>query len=171
VNSQLEEAMRDRDTVIRAPHDDDDPRHSVAMQEEGATVTLFFEPDGAFWSGDGQLLEIRLLPSSGGEFEPWRLLPNLPLYLRYARARAAWKHGDAAAALRALRQVSSTRRGFSDDYLRIVTELYELLVTEGEKYPIKTLAKTQQVDVSTASRWVSAARNRGFLDSPKGGKS
>src|SRR5215207_4266820 len=110
--------MLDRDTVISIPHDVTvtrtkhgrtrrkvhDPRVSVAMQEEGATLTLFFEPDTAL-SGDAPLLEIRLTPAAGGEFEPWRLLPNLPLHLRYARARPAWKRGEASAALQALGQV------------------------------------------------------------------
>jgi hypothetical protein len=171
--------MLDRDTVIRSPHDVTvtrkggrterqvhDPRVSVAIQEEGATLTLFFDADTA-WSGDAPLLEIGLSPTASGEFEPWRLLPNLPLHLQYARASLARQHGDVDAALRALRKVSSTRRGLSDDFLRIVAQIYESLVTEGERYPVKALAKAQHVDVSTASRWVTAARDRGLLEPPK----
>jgi hypothetical protein len=162
-------------TVIRNPHevvvtrkagrthrDKVDPRVSVAMQEEGATLTLFFDPETAL-SGDAPLLEIRLTPTAGGEFEPWRLLPNLLLHVQYARAELAWDRDDASAALRALRQVSTTRRGLSDDFLGTVARLYDALIAEGEKYPVKTLAAAQHVDISTASRWVSAARARGLL--------
>jgi hypothetical protein len=168
--------MLDRDTVIRVPHDQTvtrkdgrtrrtthDPRVSVAMQEEGATLTLFFEPDTAL-SGDAPpLLEIRLTPTVGGEFEPWRLLPNLPLHLQYARASLAWKRDDANAALRTLRERSFTRRGLSDSHLRYVAEIYKSLLAEGERHPVKALAAAQHVVISTASRWVTAARARGYL--------
>jgi hypothetical protein len=168
--------MLDRDTVIRSPHEAtpirkkgrsehrvDDPRMSVSMQEEGATLTVFFDPETA-WSGEAPLLEVRLTPTDAGTFEPWRLLPTLPLHLQYARAAVAHRHDDVAAALRALRQVSSTRRGLSDDFLRLVAQLYESLVKEGESYPVKALAAMQHVDKSTASRWVSEARRRGLLE-------
>lgn len=166
--------MLDRDTVIRSPHkvvvkrQDGrtqrrvlDARVSVAMQEEGATLTLFFDPDAD--STDAAVLEVRLSPPADGEFQPWRLLPNLPLHLQYARASLAWRKDDAGAALRALRQVSTTRRGLSDDFLKVVASLYESLKVEGEQYPIRALAAAQHVDKSTASRWVSAARRRGLL--------
>jgi len=167
--------MLDRDTVIRDPHDvvvtreegrtkrrTIDPRLSVEMQDEGAALTLFFDRDTAY-TGEARLLEVRLTPTAGGTFEPWNLMPDLSLRLTYARARLAWEHHNAAAALRALRQISSTRRGLSDAFLRIVAQLHESLVAEGEPYPVKALAKTQQVDKSTASRWVTAARARGLL--------
>jgi hypothetical protein len=168
--------MLDRDTVIRSPHaathvrkdgrtvtQVDDPRVSVTMQEEGATLALFFDRERA-WAGDAPLLEVRLTPTAGGVFEPWRLLPTLPLQLQYARASLAHDRDNVAAALRALRQVTTTRRGLSDDFLRLVAELYGSLVAEGESYPVKALAAAQHVDKSTASRWVSAARKRGLLD-------
>jgi len=170
-----EDRMLDRDTVIRSPHaatvtrkdgktsrDIEDPRVSVAMQEDGATLTLFFDPERA-WTGEAALLEVRLTPTTGGKFEPWRHLPHLLHHRQYALARLARDHGDIAAALRALRQVSSTRRGFSDDFLRLVAQQYETLVAEGEPYPVKALAELQPVDISTASRWITAARARGCL--------
>jgi hypothetical protein len=171
--------MRDRDTVIRHPHEANvtrkagrkhvdviDPRVSVSMQEEGATVTLFFDPEKAH-AGDAPLLEVRLTPLASGEFAPWRLLPKLPLHTRYARASLTWEHEGAAAALRALQAVDERRRGLSDDRLRYVAEVYEGLVAEGEKYPIKALAAMQHVDKSTASRWVAKARERGLLKDRK----
>jgi hypothetical protein len=168
--------MIDRNTEIRHPHDEvvtrkdgvtervtRDPRTSVSVQEEGATLTLFFDPDRA-WTGDAALFEVRLTPTAGGEFQPWRLMPTLMLHLQYARSTLAREHGDAHAALRALRRLSSTRRGHSDDFLRIVAQLHGQLIEEDEPHPIKALAKAQDVDVSTASRWVTAARHRGLLD-------
>jgi hypothetical protein len=169
--------MRDRDTVILDPHDVTVSRHggrtkrdfrdrrvSVAMQEDGATLTLFFDPDRAR-SGDARLLEVRVTPTAGGNFEPWRLLPQLPHHVQYARASLAHRPEDVVAALRALRQLGKTRRGLSDDYLRFIAEQYESLVAEGEPYPIKALAELHRADKSTVSRWVSAARRRGLLGS------
>jgi hypothetical protein len=87
----------------------------------------------------------------------------LPLHTRYARASLTWKHEGAAAALRALQGVDERRRGLSDDRLRVVAEIYEGLVAEGERHPVKALAAMQHVDKSTASRWITAARQRGLL--------
>jgi hypothetical protein len=167
--------MHDRDTEIRHPHDStvtreggrkqtrvDDARVSVSMQEEGATLTLFFEPETA-WSGEAPLLEVRLNPTAGGTFEPWRLLPQMLHHLQYARASLARDEGRADAALGALQKLNSTRRGLDDEFLRVVAHNYETLVAEGEPYPVKTLAAMRSVDKSTASRWITAARARGYL--------
>lgn len=132
------------------------------MHEQSAVITLFFHPESAL-AGDAPLLEVRLSPTAGDTFEPWKLMPQLPLYLRYARASLAGQHGDVMSALRALRQVTSTRRGLSDDFLRLVATAHDSLTAEGEPYPVKTLAEMQHVTISAASRWISAARQRGFL--------
>lgn len=167
--------MLDGETEVRVPHAAtktrkgttiDDPRTSVAMHEQCATITLFFDPEKAL-AGTAPLLEVRLSPAAGGTFEPWKLMPQVPLYLRYARASLTHQDGDAMAALRALRQVTSTRRGLSDDFLRLVAQTYESLVAEGEPSPVKTLAELQQVTISATSRWISAARARGFLPTEK----
>ena len=175
--------MRDRETEIHDPHDVtttrrdgrterqiNDPRVSVSMQEDGATLTLFFDADTA-WTGNAPLLEIRLSPTNGGTFEPWRLLPTLPHHLQYACARLAGRNrDDVVAALKALRRVNSPRRGLDVDFLRDVAAYYKRLIDEGERYPIKALAAMQNVDKSTASRWVSAARARGFLSTSESEK-
>jgi hypothetical protein len=67
------------------------------MQEQGAAVTLFFDRELAF-TGDAQLLEIRLSPPASGNFDPWRLMPDLPLHLAYARASLAGRNDDVVAA-------------------------------------------------------------------------
>jgi hypothetical protein len=167
---QLEAALQDKDTVIRRPHDatvtrengrkvvdERDPRHSVEMQEEGAAITLFFDPDGH------ALVEVRLTPAAGGAFEPWRLIPHLPLHVQYARARLAYREGDAIAALLSLRETVSTRRGLNDDFLRAVALSYVALIREGERYPAKAIAEYARADKSTVSRWLSAARTRGLM--------
>ena len=155
--------MLDRDTHVRSPHSDADPRLSVAIQEGGATITLFF-PLETGWSGDAELLEVRLEPSNGEGFEPWRLMPRLPLYLQYARATVAHRHDDTAATLRALRALGATRRGLGDDFYALIAESYRSIVAEGEKHPVKALSEMHTADISTASRWISEARRRHFLE-------
>jgi transposase len=54
-------------------------------------------------------------------------------------------------------------RGLTSDFLRLVARKYRAIVAEGERYPAKELALSQQVDKSTLSRWLKAARERGFL--------
>ena len=169
--------MLDRNTVIRDRHipakagkdgkrhgPDPDPRTSVTMQDDGATVTLFFDP-GTAWTSEALLLEVRLTPPESGEpFEPSRAMVRLPLHIRYARASLRHDRADKVAALRALRDVDVTRRGLSNDLLRAVALTYDSLIAEGEPHPVKALAAMHGVNKSTASRWVSAARSRGFLD-------
>jgi hypothetical protein len=160
----------DRNTVVSIPHDATvtreggrkvvdvhDPRHSVAIREDGATLTLFFDPDTA------ELVEVRLTHAASGEFNPWQLMPKLMRYLQYARGLLAHEEGDVVAALAALRESGKARRGLPDDALEIAAADYKTLVSEGEPHPIKALAKLRGVDKSTASRWISAARRRGLL--------
>jgi hypothetical protein len=177
-NLQPGDLMRDRDTVITSPHDvtvtwDEekgekhvevhDSRTSVAMIEGGVKLTLFF-PDESGLSGDADPVEIRLEPHNKRQlFDPWRLMPGLPLYVSYARAAMAWRWGDAGRALTALRELGATRRGHKDDFYRAVAELHTALVDQGEPHPVKALAAMQPVDISTASRWVKEARQRGYL--------
>lgn len=153
--------MRDKDTVIRLPHSDTDPRVSVTIKDEGLTLVLFFV--AADVTGKGPLLELRLEPDADKPFEPWHLMPRLPLYLQYARAAIAWRDNDALAAMRALREAGATRRGLNDDFYRSVAESYDSLIAEGEQHPVKALAAMQPVDISTASRWIKEARRRGFI--------
>ena len=127
--------MLDSETVIRSPHDAtvtlrrgnkhvqvNDPRTSVTMADQGCEVVLFFE--GADFSGEAQLLEVRMLPAAGAPFEPWRCVRRLPLYLKYARAAMTWEHRDATKALWVLRQLGNTRRGLSDDFYRRIARSY-----------------------------------------------
>jgi hypothetical protein len=167
----------DRETVITHPHDAAvitrrvgkrhvairDPRTSVAMVEGGVKLTLFFEGDTAF-TGEASPVEIRLEPHEGSEvFDPWRLMPKLPLYVSYAKAALAWNEEDVRRTLSALRSAGTSRRGLGDQFYRTVAEAYKSLLDEGERHPVKALAGMQPVDISTASRWISEARRRGYL--------
>ena len=154
--------MRDKDTLIHVPHSPDDDRISVRMVESWATITLFY-PGETGMSGDEQPVEIRVEPPPQGDFTPWHFAPRLPLYLKYARAAILWDDADAVVALRALREVGSTRRGLNDDFYERVAESYKTIQAAGEPYPVKTLAKLNSVVISTASRWITEARRRGHL--------
>jgi hypothetical protein len=137
------------------------------MVEGGATLTLFF-PAETGWSGEAEPLEIRIEPHEGDDpFEPWRLMPRLPLYLQYARASLAHRDDDIRSALKALREVGASRRGLGDEFYRLIAQSYEALVSEGEQDPVKALAEMQPVDISTASRWIKEARRRGYLPKAK----
>ena len=154
--------LLDQDTVITF---DGDKPVTVAMQEQGATLTLTFAHDsGEVWLGETALLEVRLTPAVDGTFEPWRLVPNLPLHTKYARAALARDKDSIRAALSALQKENAPRRGLDDGFLRLIGDLYRSLVREGEPYPVTAIANAQHAHKSTASRWVSAARSRGYLE-------
>ena len=176
-------ALLDRETVIRSPHDATvtfpegkkhvevhDPRVSVAMVEGGVKLTLFFEHENAF-AGEADPVEVRLEPHEGSDpFDPWRFMPKLPLYVSYAKASLAHRENDIRRALSALRTIGVSRRGLGDQFYRTVAEAYESLVASGERYPVKALAEMQPVDISTASRWISEARRRGYVPPSEPGK-
>jgi hypothetical protein len=167
--TEEEALVLDSETVVRSPHSADDPRTSVSTDHEGVALTMFFDREGA-WTGEAPLLEIRLTPPAAGKFEPVRLMPALLLHERYARATLARNRGDILDALRMVRENSSPRRGLSDEHLRIVAEVYRALVAAGEPHPVKALAAMAPADKSTASRWISAARARGYLLDEEDGK-
>lgn len=132
----------------------------VVIYESCAVLTLIFGKEGGH---EAKLSEIRLEPPGIGQFEPWHLTSRIPFLIQRARAELAANQGDPFSAIRALRQVTWTKRGFPDSFLRLVASAYGVLVADGEPHPVKALAKSQPVDVSTASRWLKAARARGFL--------
>jgi hypothetical protein len=166
---RIGDAMLDKNTAIHVPHSPDDPRISVTMVESWATITLFY-PRETGLSGEDQPIEVRLTPPRAGEFEPWHLAPRLPLYFKYARAAILWNDGEAVRALRALRDAGATRRGLTDDFYCRVADSYKTIKAAGEQYPVKALAAMQPVDISTASRWITEARRRGYLPPAEPGR-
>jgi hypothetical protein len=161
LESRMEAPMLDKNTEVHAPHSKKDKRVSVTMVESWATITLFYLETGL--SGDDQPIEVRIEPPPSGQFEPWQLAPRLPLYVKYARAAMLWDDGAAVNALRALRDAGATRRGLSDDFYRRIADSYETIQAAGERYPVKTIAELNNVVISTASRWITEARRRGYL--------
>jgi hypothetical protein len=170
--------MLDSQTEIRHPHtakvtrrggkkhvDVEDPRTSVTIRDRGCRLVLFFDS----LASDAALVEVRVLPD-GKRFAPQTFVPQLPLYLMYARAAIAHDRGDAQAALKALRQAGTTRRGLGDDFYKRVALIYKALVSEGEPYPVKALAAHEHVSISAASRWITGARERGYLEEAEDGK-
>jgi hypothetical protein len=150
--------------VIRAPHSRSDPRVSIRILDEGVALTLFFAPAATpAIAAEGPVVEARIESGNDEPLKAWRLLPRFPLSQQYARAAVAWRDDDVRAALEALRKAGPTRRGLPDDFYRAVATIYGALVDEGEQHPIKRLAEGQSVDISTASRWVSGARDRNYI--------
>jgi len=154
----------DKQTVIRQPVKTTrrggkkhvvDPRTSVTMPTPGGEITLFF--DGPL--ADGRLREVRIEPGA----EPWRLVPQLSLYVNYARAVAAWRDADRAAALRALMDAGVGIRGRGDGFYRAVAAEYDSLVAVGSAAPIKTIAVNANVTIAAASKWVKKARDLGYV--------
>jgi hypothetical protein len=100
-----------------------------------------------------------------------RLARNLPMYVDYARAMSVWKQGkheDRIRALEALRrEAGKSRRGLPDTFYREIAAEYEALVEADDPHPIKTIAEARPVDKSRASRWVTEARDRGYIKPTK----
>jgi hypothetical protein len=121
------------------------------IKERGCSLTLHFS---------GPERGKRLDPAKARE-----LIPELDLYLATARAALAWEIKDFREAVEALQQVTRPGRGYPDDHYRIVAKKYNALVAEGEAYPVKALAAMYpgRTHISTASRWITEARRRGYL--------
>lgn len=151
------------ETVAYAPRawSETEDRVVVSMKSHGCELLVFFTD----LSGEGPIQEFRLLPDSS-ELEPKTLrqfAPQAPLYVQHARAMIRWDRGEIAETAAALRTIGATRRGLGDDFYKLVAQNYEALVAEGERHPIKALAEMHHVVVSTTSRWVTEARNRGLI--------
>jgi hypothetical protein len=89
--------------------------------------------------------------------------PRSPLYLQYARAAMTDNDDDWTGSLRALREIGATRRGLGDEFYRQIGSNYAAITAEGEPHPVKALAEMHHVVISTASRWITEARRRGYI--------
>jgi hypothetical protein len=157
--------MQDSETHIYGPraYSKDDERVSVHIREHGCVLQLWF----ADLSGEGPVLEQRLLPDGPGGLEPHKLrefVPRSPLYVSYARAAIQFRRGDALQAAAHLRDVGGPGRGHTDEFYRLIARDYKTLLDEGEKHPVKALAAMHHVVISAASRWLSVARGKGLID-------
>jgi hypothetical protein len=160
--------MLDRDTVVYGPgsRPDGDPRVCIEMHDRGCQLEFFFED----LAGDGPILEIRLLPDAKnltpGSLR--ELMPQAAVYTRYARATIKHQRSEAAEHIAALRELGATRRGLPPEFYRRVASNYRALVAEREQHPVKALAAMHSVTISTASRWISEARRRGYIEANDG---
>jgi len=138
----------------------------VIIKERGCELVLHF----ASAKPGAALLEIRISPERGKNLEPAKarqLFPQVDLYLAAARAALAWRPddgGDFRAQADLLREVGRPGRGLTDDFFKLIGAHHKALVAEGEKAPVKALADIHHVTISAASRWVTEARKRGFID-------
>jgi hypothetical protein len=156
--------VRSKDTVIydagTHPELTDDERVIVSMKDRGCEILLFFDDLAV----EPPVREVRLRPAFKTKpFEPWRLMRELPLYLVYARAEAAFQHDNADAALRELRRMNRPGRGFDERFLRSFADRFNALVEAGERYPSKAFAETYRFDKAQVSRWLKAAREADLI--------
>jgi hypothetical protein len=153
------------------PQDYGDPAKGgdVVIEERGCALILRFRGR----ERDAPLKEIRLVPGKGTKLDLAKareFVPRLDRYLAVGRAALAWDHEGVRAAATVLRQDGRPGRGLSPDFIRLIAQQYEARVAEGDKHPIKTLADMYHVTPSPASRWVTRARDLGYLP-PKEAKS
>jgi hypothetical protein len=139
----------------------------VAIRHRGLELRLYFED----MSGEGDPREIRLLPDDAETLDPKALrslAPQTELYLASARAAIRWRRQDLYGAIEALRSVERRGRGLGDDFYRAIADHYNALVAQGEPHPVKTLGEIHHVTISAASRWLTEAKRRGYLEAERG---
>ncbi len=140
---------------------------TAVLTEHGCELHLHF----ASTKGDAPLVGVELKPAKGTRLDPVfarYYLPRLDLFLAPARAALDWDFGKVREAGEKLRGGNRPGRGLSPEWLQYIAAEYQALVDEGEKHPIKALAaRYQPVHPSAVSRWVKAARNRGYLPPKK----
>jgi len=136
---------------------------SAVFPADGCELHLHF----AARSGDSPLVGVELKPAKGDSLDPVfarYFMPRLDLFLAVARAALDWDFGKVREAGEKLRAVNRPGRGLSPEWLRYIADEYKALVAGGEKFPIKALTAIHQpVHPSAVSRWVSKARDSGYL--------
>ena len=150
----------------------DDKRSWVTIEEEGNPwpVTFYFVPveedDGTQrWASVGVEVGAR-------DFTDGEEVPELPptelrnvadhfvrwLDLAHYAAVLDWDNRDRVAGR--IRRTKPAR--IDDDWLKMIAAEYEARTERGEP-AVSDIARTHDVTRSAASRWVKAARDRGFL--------
>jgi hypothetical protein len=164
--------MRIEDSRAQRWQSDTDPRPSASMKDRGVEVVVLFDDESFKTAGaeKADVVEIRLRPSEAGPLDAGALsalMPRSGLYVRFARALSAMDFPTLEEKAKLLRDFGSTKRGLTDELLETIAGQYFALQAEGEPHLVKTIATLHSVDISTASKWISRARSRGFLP-PKG---
>jgi hypothetical protein len=143
---------------------------TAVVTHQGLKLVARFAPGDL--AGKGPVQELRVLPS-GAPLESRalrRFAPKAELYLNFARSamrilgspegESLESYRDAAEPLRRLR---APGRRLDDNHYKGVARDYETLVAGGELHPVKAISQMHGVTIGAASRWLSGARERGFL--------
>ena len=159
--------MIDDDNVVILSDPKTDPRIKVTIPDDTYPwpLVLYFES----LADDAALVGLEL----GTDEQPFkgvavadvqRLASNLALYVHYAHAWFALDRGEVRRSLDLLSEVGRTRRGLSGRLLKTIANEYNARVEAGDPAPITAIAEAHGKAKSTASRWVSAARARGWIN-------
>jgi hypothetical protein len=145
---------------------------TTVIEHRGFKLVLRFDKDDL--AGEGPVQEIRLLPDTL-PLEPsvLRLMPGLSLYIGLARrhmelfgkaepaSKDQWHRFHEA--FKAFRAVAGPGRALPPGFYRLLGAQYKLMVDGGEQHPVKGIADFHSVKISTASKWLKEARQRGYL--------
>jgi hypothetical protein len=147
---------------------------TAVVRHRGVKIVLRFAK-GDF-AGEGQMQELCVRPDTKPvEARVLRLLSSkADLFVDYARS-AMRIYGTREGTLKerwaafyrkgkTLREVGGPGRGLDDDFYRMIAEHYKTLVDEGEPHPTKALGETHHVTISAASRWITEAKRRGYIE-------
>jgi hypothetical protein len=126
---------------------------------------------------DGDLREMRITagipgdPLAGRELR--QVAPDADLYIAYARSAMNWlnpnvpwdeRKGNFAQAVEALRPLGGPGRRLPPEFYRRIAVQHKAMQAAGEPHPVKAISEVHHVTISAASRWLSKARDLGFLD-------
>lgn len=124
---------------------------------------------------DGDLMEMRITAGAPGDplagRELRQVAPDADLYVAYARAAMNWinpsvpgRREDWRRAAEALRPLGGPGRRLPPKFYRNIAEQHRAMVAAGEPHPVKAISEAHDVTISAASRWLTKARQLGFLD-------
>ena len=153
---------------------------TAVIEHRGFKLIIRFAPGDL--TGEGDVQEIWIRPGS----EPLesrvlrRIAPQAELYLAHARAamrsggepiergnfaaQAERQSKDLRDSAETLRSIAGPGRGHSPYFYELIGREYSELVRGGEPHPVKALAAAHYVTISTASRWITEARRRGYVE-------
>ena len=155
------------------------PTPTAVITHRGCKLVIRFEGEDDT-EGEGPLHSVEILPGDEALEPPAvrQFVPQFPRYLAYAQAamrilgdrhgipdEARWERFTRAA--EPLRSLGGAGRALPPEFFRHIADEYRELVGDGEPHPVKAIGDRHVVTISAASRWVTEARRRGFLE-PKG---
>ncbi len=160
-----------------------DTRTSVTLEEPGTPwpITLYFlriqsdgqPPEGVLINVGFELgerfekdptaaaLSLEHLPRPLDPVTVQRVADRYAEYVEYARAALAFQHSAKVAPSQQARG-TNRRRELTDDFLRTIAAEYQAWKS-GRGRAVTQIATAHGVQTSTASRWVKAARNAGYI--------